>query len=427
MGDKTSRLAVPSTRTIFLHGQPKANVSDHKSMFNIKPFGKCHSLANPTVASATAAHHGHLTPMPCVPNTPMPWMQGKSDVKEKSDQSLKKDCRLRCMWNGTITILTDGQTGTGCSKVQKTGATEQQEQEPIEKSQGKLLDKVQLALDVAGFVPVVGAVADVTNSGIYAFRGDYAAAALSLAAAVPGVGDAAALGKFALKGAKLAKSAKAAKTVTAASKSTAKVANEATIKSLKSCTEMKPLLSVTARKAPAVEAKPLLSVTARKTPAVEAKPLAKVAETPKPSIAAKSEPKLGDLTFNRKPAEPNTKIPAEWENHPTPSGRNLFAGGESIQTSPQTTPHSSITKEVQKAKNELSSPDEIQNEIQKIEKQAKGIMEEMGKNVEKHHLDGTEVDLINKTIDKEIPIPESGLQSAIDKTTNYIKNILKRE
>ena len=57
-------------------------------------------------------------------------------------------------------------------------------------------------LDVAGFIPVVGAVADVANSAWYATEGDYANAAISLASAVPGVGDAFAAGAKAVKATK---------------------------------------------------------------------------------------------------------------------------------------------------------------------------------------------------------------------------------
>ncbi|WP_404790450.1 S8 family serine peptidase [Altericista sp. CCNU0014] len=63
-----------------------------------------------------------------------------------------------------------------------------------------LKDNAHGILDVAGFIPVVGAVADVANAGLYAAEGDYANAALSAAAAVPGVGDAAAAVKLANRG-----------------------------------------------------------------------------------------------------------------------------------------------------------------------------------------------------------------------------------
>jgi Domain of unknown function (DUF4157) len=46
------------------------------------------------------------------------------------------------------------------------------------------------ALDVAGFIPVVGAVADVANAAWYLAEGDYANAALSGISAIPGIGDA---------------------------------------------------------------------------------------------------------------------------------------------------------------------------------------------------------------------------------------------
>lgn len=44
-------------------------------------------------------------------------------------------------------------------------------------------------LDVAGFIPAVGAVPDLINAGIYALEGNGLEAGLSLAAAVPVVGD----------------------------------------------------------------------------------------------------------------------------------------------------------------------------------------------------------------------------------------------
>jgi len=109
MGDAPSILTVLPIRTIFLTGSPKANISDHISMVNIAPFGLCKSLANPTVAAATAANMGVLTPMPCVPNTPSPWLSGKTDVIEKGDPALLNTCKLQCAWAGTIEITNNGQ------------------------------------------------------------------------------------------------------------------------------------------------------------------------------------------------------------------------------------------------------------------------------------------------------------------------------
>lgn len=62
---------------------------------------------------------------------------------------------------------------------------------------------LQLGLDIVGFVPVVGDVADLANGIIYTARGDYANAAISYIAIVPYVGDAAKVGRFGTKAQKL--------------------------------------------------------------------------------------------------------------------------------------------------------------------------------------------------------------------------------
>lgn len=109
-GDKISTLTVFPDRTIWLTGEPQANISDHISMKNIAPFGRCHTTAYPATGAATAANHGHLTPMPCVPNTPFPWMNGKNDVLLKGQPALLKSSSCKCVWGGTITLTYDGQT-----------------------------------------------------------------------------------------------------------------------------------------------------------------------------------------------------------------------------------------------------------------------------------------------------------------------------
>jgi hypothetical protein len=57
------------------------------------------------------------------------------------------------------------------------------------------MDWGQNALDIVGFVPGIGVVADLANAGISVARGDYGRAALSAIAAVPGLDYAAAAGK----------------------------------------------------------------------------------------------------------------------------------------------------------------------------------------------------------------------------------------
>src|SRR5215475_3483301 len=74
----SSLVVLPQNRV--LTGTPAANIMDGKPMVNILPFGVCSSLANPTVASATAAALGVLTPMPCIPVTPAPWVPGAPTV-----------------------------------------------------------------------------------------------------------------------------------------------------------------------------------------------------------------------------------------------------------------------------------------------------------------------------------------------------------
>lgn len=119
MGTSLAKLTVLPIRTVFLTGQPMANISDHKSMVNLAPFGLCRSLAFPPTAAATAAAHGHLTPMPCVHNTPAPWFVGKMDYLIKGQPALLKSCKCQCMWGGTISLVTDGQVGEGVQYVQK--------------------------------------------------------------------------------------------------------------------------------------------------------------------------------------------------------------------------------------------------------------------------------------------------------------------
>lgn len=112
MGTTPARLTVLPIRTVFLTGQPMANISDHQTMVNLAPFGLCRSLGFPATASATAAALGTLTPMPCMHNTPFPWMGGKNDYIVKGEPALLKSSTCSCMWGGTISIVDDGQTNT---------------------------------------------------------------------------------------------------------------------------------------------------------------------------------------------------------------------------------------------------------------------------------------------------------------------------
>lgn len=118
-GMAPSQLTVTPEKRVMLAGKPMANIMDFKPMVNIAPFGMCTSLTNPTVASATAAAMGVLTPMPCIPNVVAPWMPGKPDYLIANQPALLKSCKCQCIWGGTISLQTDGQMGAGTQYVQK--------------------------------------------------------------------------------------------------------------------------------------------------------------------------------------------------------------------------------------------------------------------------------------------------------------------
>jgi hypothetical protein len=104
-----SSLVVLPTNKVLTSQMPDANIMDHIPMTNIMPFGACISIANPTVAAATAAAFGVLTPMPCIPNTPAPWVVGAPTVLLGNFPTLDNVSQLMCMWAGIITFIQAGQ------------------------------------------------------------------------------------------------------------------------------------------------------------------------------------------------------------------------------------------------------------------------------------------------------------------------------
>ena len=105
-----SSLNVLPVKSVNSDSKPVAVITDNIPMVNILPFGMCTSLANPTVASATAAALGVLTPMPCVPVIPAPWSPGASKVKIRSIPALTDKCKLNCAYAGVIEIINPGQS-----------------------------------------------------------------------------------------------------------------------------------------------------------------------------------------------------------------------------------------------------------------------------------------------------------------------------
>jgi hypothetical protein len=108
-GMAPSSLVVLPTNKVFTDVVPDANIMDHIPMVNIMPFGMCTSPANPAVAAATAAALGVLTPMPCIPNTPSPWVPGAPNVLLGNFPTLDNTSMLMCMWAGVIEFTTPGE------------------------------------------------------------------------------------------------------------------------------------------------------------------------------------------------------------------------------------------------------------------------------------------------------------------------------
>ncbi len=109
-GAAPSCLMVLPKSKVVSSNMPAANIMDNVPMVNILPFGMCSSLANPTVASATAAALGVLTPMPCIPVLAAPWAPGSPTVLLGNFPALNNSSKLMCMWGGVIQINTPGQT-----------------------------------------------------------------------------------------------------------------------------------------------------------------------------------------------------------------------------------------------------------------------------------------------------------------------------
>lgn len=202
-GTTPADLTVFPSRTVYLTGQPMANISDHIPNQNIHPFGLCTTCGNPVVSAA------HGTPQPCIPMTLKSWQGGKGDYLIKDQPALLKSSICQCKWGGVIRIIDDGQHGDGTQWVSKS------QQKEFEKDQvsteglteENVLDGIQMALDVAGMVPLLGAAPDLLNAAISACRGNWLDAGMSLVAAVPGAGDAVGGVKIVKNGVKIANKA----------------------------------------------------------------------------------------------------------------------------------------------------------------------------------------------------------------------------
>ncbi|MDP9093580.1 MAG: DUF4280 domain-containing protein [Actinomycetota bacterium] len=106
----SSLIPLPTPR-VMIEGRPAATITDFAPMVNIPPFGMCSSLANPTVAAATAAALGVLTPMPCIPVT-TPWKPGAVKTMIGGKPALVSGSTCNCAWGGIIQMTMPGAVRT---------------------------------------------------------------------------------------------------------------------------------------------------------------------------------------------------------------------------------------------------------------------------------------------------------------------------
>lgn len=104
-------VALPTPR-VMIEGRPAAVISSTITGANIPPFAMCSSLANPTVAAATSAALGVLTPMPCVPTVVGTWLPGAPRTTLGGEPALTAGSQCMCAYGGVITMSMPGATRT---------------------------------------------------------------------------------------------------------------------------------------------------------------------------------------------------------------------------------------------------------------------------------------------------------------------------
>lgn len=114
-GAAPSTLVVTPENKTVVSVKPAATIMDNVPLKNIMPFGMCSSIANPVVASATAAALGVLTPMPCIPVTVSPWLSGSMTVLIGNKPALTDKDKLMCAYGGVIEITNSGVTNVTAS------------------------------------------------------------------------------------------------------------------------------------------------------------------------------------------------------------------------------------------------------------------------------------------------------------------------
>lgn len=110
MGTSTCSLTVLPTNCVQMEDAYAANIMDYIPMTNISGFGNCITTSNPTVAAATSAALGVLTPQSCIPVITAPWTPGSATVTIGNMPALNNSSTCMCTWGGTVTVVDAGVT-----------------------------------------------------------------------------------------------------------------------------------------------------------------------------------------------------------------------------------------------------------------------------------------------------------------------------
>lgn len=152
-GDASSVFTVLPTKKVFIDGKPLAVISDTKPMVNVKPFGMCKSMANPTVAAATAANKGKLKKMPCVPNTVGMWSEGISHFTSDEMTPCNKS-KCMCAFAGEISVQDVGHSIAGSSGGGSSSEEKEEKKKEEEKKEEFKEVKANIVLVTKGFKKV---------------------------------------------------------------------------------------------------------------------------------------------------------------------------------------------------------------------------------------------------------------------------------
>lgn len=104
-GVAPSAMMVTPENMVTFESKPVATIMDNVPMKNIMPFGVCTSLANPITAAQTAAALGVLTPGPCLPVIPAPWVPGSPTFLVSNKPALNQTSKCICAYGGVIQVL----------------------------------------------------------------------------------------------------------------------------------------------------------------------------------------------------------------------------------------------------------------------------------------------------------------------------------